>query len=180
MACAPLSSTVSWLSQIHMTFASRIGLAALAGVILVLKGCDSTPAQSASSGEAPVSARLVDGAWSFSVDRVWHPPGGRIPRSLSLPESDFQPAVPARQYHVVVSAGGAEIRLEGPDGPAIVGVLREGSDSFVFDLREGVFAGGTFTVSEGGDSIRGELMIYGSGVLVVSCVRGKISRQEVA
>ena len=60
----------------------------------------------------------------------------------------------------------------------MVGVLREGSDAAVFDLLEGVFAGGTFTVSEVGDSIRGELMVYGSGVLVVSCVRGKISPRE--
>jgi len=177
-ARAPLKSTVRRLSQIHMTFAPRIGLAALAAVILVLAVCDSTLAQSASSSEAQVSARLVDGAWSFSVDRVWHPPGGRIPHTLTLPESDFRPAVPVRQYRLVVSAGGAEIRLEGPDGPAMVGVLREGSDPVVFDLREGVFAGGTFTVSKGGDSIRGELMIYGSGVLVVSCARGKISPQE--
>jgi hypothetical protein len=162
----------------HMTIAFRIGWTALTGVILVLAVFDSTLAQSASSSGAPVSARLVDGAWLFSVDRVWHPPGGRIPRTLSLPESDFRPAVPVRQYRLALSAGGAEIRLEGPDGPAMVGVLREGSDPGVFDLLEGVFAGGTFTVSKVGDSIRGELMIYGSGVLVVSCARGKISPQE--
>ena len=70
--------------------------------------------------------------------------------------------------------------MQGPDGPAMVGVLRAGSAPLVFDLREGVFAGGTFTVSEAGDAIRGELMIYGSGVLVVSCARGKISPQEGA
>ena len=174
------SATVRRLSQIHMTFASRIGLAALAGAILVVAVCDSTLAQSASGNQAPVSTRLGDGEWSFSVDRVWHPPGGGIPHTLSLPDSDFRPAVPVRQYRLVLSAGGTRIRVEGPEGPAMVGVLREGSDAAVFDLLEGVFAGGTFTVSEVGDSIRGELMVYGSGVLVVSCVRGKISPREDA
>jgi hypothetical protein len=161
-----------------LTFASRASSAVLAGLILALGVYDSTLAQSASSSEAPAPVRLVDGAWSFSVDRDWRPPGGRIARTLSLPESDFRPAVPVRLYRLTVSAGGSKIQLKGPDGPAISGVLREGSDPVVFDLREGVFAGGSFTVTQHGDSIGGELMIYGSGVLVISCARGKISRRE--
>jgi hypothetical protein len=162
-----------------LTLISRTGFAAVAGLMLALAVYDSTLAQSANSSEAPAPVRLVDGAWSFSVDRDWRPPGGRIARTLSLPESDFRPAVPVRLYRLTVSASGAKMQLQGPDGPAIFGVLREGSDPVVFDLREGVFAGGSFTVTQRGDSIGGELMIYGSGVLVISCARGKISRQQI-
>eukprot|EP00930_Biecheleria_cincta_P024808 TRINITY_DN1770_c0_g1_i1.p1 TRINITY_DN1770_c0_g1~~TRINITY_DN1770_c0_g1_i1.p1 ORF type:complete len:148 (+),score=18.18 TRINITY_DN1770_c0_g1_i1:62-445(+) len=118
---------------------------------------------------------INNGTWQFQANREWdktslvgHPREGLQDANYTKPST--------ASYRVDVTDGGSRVAVG--DKP-FIGVR---SDDGTYELGEGTFAGGRFVVKgEGVDAAGGlqaELTIYGSGVPIISSVRGAFFRSS--
>ena len=97
---------------------------------------------------------------------------------------DYRPAANGETYAIVVSDRGAKVTIgAAPAGDRGMRSPLEGSrtsdtGTVSYHLDKGTFAGGRLVVWPGDQALQGELTIYGSGLPIVSSVRGRLARQD--
>ena len=116
---------------------------------------------------------FFDGTWEFRVDRAWDGTAGDVQFPTdALPEETYEPVSDGQVMEVVVSNVGAAIAIGAP--PIKGSRISTTADRIEYDLLEGTFAGGRFVIWEVGGSLQAELLIFGSGVPIVSGDRGSL------
>jgi len=108
----------------------------------------------------------------LKVDRVIkHMPDVQFPGD-NLQESDYTITTEHIQYDVKFSENGEIVTIE--EGSFRGEIMNKDDKSMLYNLVEGVFAGGRFVVWKNNEGFEGELTIYGSGVPIVRSDRGKL------
>ena len=148
-------------------------------VVLAVAGASCEPE---AGGVPGTPDQLVDGAWELRVDRTWSRTGIRRPSELT--ETDYQPVANGATYSIVVSDRGARVTIgSAPAGDRGIRSPLEGTRTVdtglvIYNLDKGTFAGGRFVVWPGDQALQGELTIYGSGLPIVSSVRGRLAKRD--
>jgi hypothetical protein len=136
------------------------------GLLLLLVSCEVSNQFDKNVAEFS----LLDGnEFVMEVNRISEKPDVQFPMD-DLQESDYQETNEGAVYNVSLSEDGQMVIIE-PD--SIRGEkTMDGDKSKLYELEEGVFAGGRFIVWISNDSFEAELTIYGSGVPIVKSERG--------
>ena len=113
---------------------------------------------------------LLDGnEFELKVDRISERPDVQFPMD-DLKGSDYRETNEGAVYNVTLSEDGQMVIIE-PGSIRGVKVMN-GDKSKLYELEEGVFAGGRFIVWIRNNRFEAELTIYGSGVPIVKSERG--------
>jgi hypothetical protein len=113
---------------------------------------------------------LLDGnEFAMKVERISERPDVQFPMD-DLQESDYRKTSEATVYNVTLSEDGQMVIIE-PGSIRGVKVM-DGDKSKLYELEEGVLAGGRFIVWISNNRFEAELTIYGSGVPIVKSERG--------
>ena len=127
---------------------------------------------------------FVDGSWVLRVDRIWDSGSRRDPSSGSgrLDDAQYRPLSNTRNYSIVVSEGGSQVKIGAQQresvGPKnLWGSRASSGEELTYEL-DGSFAGAKFVVWSGEHGLQGELTIYGSGVPILSSQRGAVLRKH--
>ncbi|MBK8316288.1 MAG: hypothetical protein IPL01_20635 [Acidobacteria bacterium] len=128
--------------------------------------------------------QFVDGVWELRIDRAWSRHATPDSTSLELTDADYRSVSRGATYSIVVSGQGARVEISrkrrSAMHPPMKGSRSSSGERIVYDIQEGTFAGGRFVVWFGRKGLQGELTIYGSGVPIISSVRGTILRKRQA
>ena len=142
------------------------------GLLLLLIGCDATN----SADEYVAEFSLLDGKdFVLEVDRIAEMLDVQFPMD-DLQESDYEETNEGTQYNVAFSEDGQMVTIE--PGSIRGQKTNDGDESKLYELDEGVFAGGRFVVWINNDSFEAELTIYGSGVPIVISERGYLVPEQ--
>ena len=142
------------------------------GLLLLFIGCAAT--NSADKYVAEFS--LLDGNdFVLAVDRISEMPDVQFPMD-DLQESDYEETNEGTQYNVTFSEDGQMVIIE--PGSIRGQKTNDGYESKLYELDEGLFAGGRFVVWINNDSFEVELTIYGSGVPIVISERGHLVPEQ--
>ena len=142
------------------------------GLLLLLVGCGATN----SADEYVAEFSLLDGNdFVLEVDRISESPNVQFPMD-DLQESDYEETNEGTQYNVAFSEDGQMVTIE--PGSIRGQKTNDGDESKLYELDEGVFAGGRFVVWINNDSFEAELTIYGSGVPIVISERGYLAPEQ--
>jgi hypothetical protein len=113
---------------------------------------------------------FLDGnEFAMKVDRISEKPDVQFPMD-DLQKSDYRETSEGSVYNVRLSEDGQMVIIE-PGSIRGVKVM-DGDKSKLYELEEGVFAGGRFIVWIRNNRFEAELTIYGSGVPIVKSERG--------
>jgi hypothetical protein len=113
---------------------------------------------------------LLDGnEFVMEVDRISEKPDVQFPMD-DLQESDYRKINEGVVYNITLSENGEMVTIE--PGSIRGEKTMDGDKSKLYEIEEGVFAGGRFIVWISNDSFEAELTIYGSGVPIVKSERG--------
>ena len=133
---------------------------------LLMVSCDAAE----SDDEYADNLSLLDGnSFMLEVDRILEMPDVQLPID-DLQESDYIKVNKDTQYHVTFAEDGNMVTIE--PGSISGQKTNDGGESRIYELDEGVFAGGRFVIWMNNDSFEAELTIYGSGVPIVQSERG--------
>jgi len=105
------------------------------------------------------------------VDRISNHPNVQFPRD-NLQEDDYIPTNESIQYGVTFSENGQIVTIE--PGSFRGEKINDGEESELYELVEGVFAGGRFAIWINNNNFEAELTIYGSGVPIIKSERGNL------
>ena len=142
------------------------------GLLLLLVGCDATN----SADNYFTEFSLLNGNdFVLEVDRISEMPNVQFPMD-DLQESDYEEINESTQYNVTFSEDGQMVTIE----PSSIRGQKtnDGDESKLYELDEGVFAGGRFVVWINNDSFEVELTIYGSGIPIVISERGYLVPEQ--
>lgn len=153
-------------------------LLGVSAVLLPMVGCEGTsgtesPGDGTGDNGADAPLSVTDGTYELQVDRQWDGENSsvRFP-SDPLTEADYQPVSDGPEYSVVVSDLGSRVDIG--DAPMKGQLESSGDDRIIYDLTDGTFAGGRFSVWADTTGLQAELTIYGSGLPVVMSERGRL------
>ena len=138
------------------------------GLLFLLVGCDNAN----SDDHVVAEFSLLDGNdYVLDVDRIVETPGIQL-LTDDLQENDYQATNEGAQYHVTLSEDGQMVTIE--PGSIRGQRINDGDESRLYELTEGLFAGGRFVVWVQNDGFQAELTIYGSGIPIVKSERGNL------
>lgn len=123
---------------------------------------------------------LKDGDYTLKVTHAAQNPAVQFPHS-QIPEKEFKPADKERNFQLRFSAEGKKVTLqaEGDQGKGASGTLEKAdADARIYDLKEGLFAGGSLTLKQTKQGLIATYTIYGSGVPVIASFRGQVERAD--
>ncbi len=178
-ACDPFASLACSSTPLDIQTLETVAFPALAARDYVLAVDGYAGAEGPYTIEADclckgnISGTFRDGDWILAVDREWK----GAPGSVSLPsdpldEAEYEPVAGNVTYPVLVSGGWKQASV---GAPQMIGQTAAGQpDRLWYDLSTGTFAGGRFVVWAAASTLQAELTIYGSGVPIVSSVRGTL------
>ncbi|MBN1320578.1 MAG: hypothetical protein JXA87_07045 [Thermoleophilia bacterium] len=155
-----------------------LSLGSLAMEITDVRGTTPTPF-STTTTTADLREQLTDGAWSLQVDRQGNTFAAHLPSDF-LPEAEYHPIVNGGTLRIAISAEATKISVEGSQGDVatLEGKLTSTRGGlFWYDL-DGLFAGGRVVIWQDARGLQGELTIYGSGLAMVSSLRGELEKAE--
>jgi len=137
-------------------------------IVLVL----STKCEKLNDKDETLEFSLLDGNnFILKVDRVSNMPNIQFPRD-SLQESDYIPTSEVISYDVIFSEDGQTVMIE--PGSVTGEKISDGEESKLYELVEGLFAGGRFVVWKNHEDFEAEYTIYGSGIPIIRSERGKL------
>jgi hypothetical protein len=136
------------------------------GLLLLFVSCEVSNQSDKNVAEFSL---LAGNEFVMEVDRISEMPDVQFPMD-ELKESDYRKTNEGTVYNVTLSEDGQMVTIE-PDSIGGKKVI-DGDKSKLYELEEGVFAGGRFVVWISNDSFEAELTIYGSGVPIVKSERG--------
>ncbi|MCD4702146.1 MAG: hypothetical protein K8S24_09860 [Candidatus Aegiribacteria sp.] len=146
-------------------------VAIFSGFSLLLVSCDAAD----SDDEYADRISLPDGnSYVLEIDRILEMPDAQLPMD-DLQESDYIKTNEGTQYQVAFTEDGRIVTIE--PGSISGQKTDDGGESRIYELDEGVFAGGRFVIWVNNDIIEAELTIYGSGVPIVQSERGYLVPQ---
>ena len=108
----------------------------------------------------------------FTVNRTATQPKVTSPQQ-ELKESDYSATADGKIYAVSFSTDGSSVTLEPGTFRGEKTVVADKTIRF-YTLTGGAFAGGRFEVRSSASGLEGELTIYGSGLPILSSVRGSL------
>ncbi len=133
---------------------------------LLIAGCETAD----SNDEYADTFPILDGnSFVLEVDRIIEMPDAQLPMD-DLKESDYIRINEGIQYNVSFTEDGQTVTIE----PGCISGQKthNGGESRIYELDEGVFAGGRFVIWMNNDSFEAELTIYGSGIPIIQSERG--------
>jgi hypothetical protein len=141
------------------------GVLLLAAVLVA--ACGGPPSGGATAPPAPASVYL-------RVDSSAMHPGATYPTD-ALPDAAYTDGPHEVRYRITVSSDGRSVEIAPLAGGATMRgrLAGGGAGSRRFEIDEGAFAGGRLDLDDGPPP-HGELVIFGSGVPVVSAERGAL------
>ena len=138
------------------------------GLLLLLVGCEVSNQFDKNVAEFS----LLDGnEFVMEVNRISEKPDVQFPMD-DLLESDYRETNEGEVYNITISEDGQMVIIE--PGSIRGEKTMDGDKSKLYELDEGVIAGGRFIVWISNDSFEAELTIYGSGVPIVKSERGNL------
>ena len=136
------------------------------GLLLLLVGCEVSNQFDKNVAEFS----LLDGnEFVMEVNRISEKPDVQFPMD-DLQESDYRETNEGEVYNITISEDGQMVIIE--PGSIRGEKTMDGDKSKLYELDEGVIAGGRFIVWISNDSFEAELTIYGSGIPIVKSERG--------
>ncbi len=118
-----------------------------------------------------------DGEYTFKITHVAHEPSAavRFPHS-PIPDKVYKPAKEEKALSIRITKKGKEILIL-PQG--VSGNLEKtNANGQVYQLSEGLFAGGRLTLDHTKKGVIATYTIFGSGLPVISSVRGSVSHVD--
>ncbi|MBN2723349.1 MAG: hypothetical protein JXR95_04690 [Deltaproteobacteria bacterium] len=120
-----------------------------------------------------------DGEYVFTVDSQWNGETQISSSDDEIPEYDYEPITDGEINIISITDSWTALII---DENLYTGEIIPSDDGRLhYNLVSGAFAGGRFVIygqnTQDGDITRAELTLYGSGVPIVSSVRGTFSRQ---
>jgi hypothetical protein len=152
----------------NTTHRHRFATLALGALALGALALRAAPACAQGHGAPAVYDLAVREAWDGSV------PGAQPATPAGEPAAaSWRPAT-RPGYTVQLSADGLTVAIAagGADPPLHGRLASTRGDVRTYTLDAGTFAGGRFVLTGRGAGLRGELLVYGSGVPIVRGVRG--------
>jgi hypothetical protein len=142
--------------------------------ILVLPSAECSQSGRPSGGQTAPTG--LGGIWYLRVDRTWDGSGNPGFPWLLLAESTYSHISNGPTYRVVIS-GKREQGYEISIGDTPIKGYQQPTYAlqYVFELRDGTFAGGRFLIMHGKNGLEGELTIYGSGLPITKSERGALT-----
>jgi hypothetical protein len=119
---------------------------------------------------------LKDGNYTLKVTHSARHPAVQFPHS-PIPEKEYQPAKdqPDIQLRFLDQGRKVVVQPKGAPGKAISGKLEKASaDGRIYQLTEGLFAGGSLTLKQTNAGFIATYTIYGSGVPIIASFRGPV------
>ncbi len=107
----------------------------------------------------------------LKIDRVLNTADVQLP-SDELQEADYTLTSEYIQYNVTFSKDGQTVTIE--PGSIRGEKINDDKGSKVYELVEGVFAGGRFVIWINNEDFEAEHTIYGSGVPIIKSERGNL------
>jgi hypothetical protein len=138
------------------------------GLFMFLVSCNKAN----SADDAVTGFSLLDGNdFVLAVDRMLETSSVQL-LTDDLQENDYRETNEGAQYHVTLSEDGQIVTIE--PGSMRGQRINDGDESKLYELTEGLFAGGRFVVWVQNDGFQAELTIYGSGIPIVKSERGNL------
>jgi hypothetical protein len=107
----------------------------------------------------------------LKVDRVSNTPNVQFPHD-SLQEGDYIATNEEIKHDVIFSENGQIVTIE--PGSVSGEKINNGEESKLYELVEGLFAGGRLVIWINHEDFEAEYTIYGSGVPIIRSERGKL------
>ncbi len=134
-------------------------------IFFLLVGCGDN---SSKNGFSSLNNRDI----SFEADRIVEFPDVNLPKD-TIDENEYKTLSENRYYSVTISENGETVIIE-PGSINGTKVSKDIETIQFYELDEGTFAGGRFTIWEKNGLFEAEFTTYGSGVPVIESLRGNL------
>lgn len=117
-------------------------------------------------------SELKNKNYTLNVGRVSNFPNVKLP-SNNLEESDYVPMEKTTQYQISFRENEKIVEIR----PNFVRGKKRSAEGFlVYELNEGLFAGGRLIIWKSDKAYEAEYTVYGTGVPVIKSERGKLEQ----